>query len=160
MKTLGMKISSYRKLKGMTQEGLAASMNVTPQAVSKWENDWSIPELPLLLDLADLFGVTLDALVREDDTVPVAQLLPEAERKPSEQTVVRIRVDTATGDNIRLNLPLAILKSETPLLDMAGIQIVDKIDWEKIVALAEQGVTGTLVEVTTGDGHYVEITVE
>ena len=37
MKTLGKKISEYRKLRGMTQEDLAVKLNVTSQAVSKWE---------------------------------------------------------------------------------------------------------------------------
>ncbi|WP_273399142.1 helix-turn-helix domain-containing protein, partial [Traorella massiliensis] len=47
MKTLGTKIAEYRKLKKMTQEELASKLNVSSQAVSKWENDLSIPDLPI-----------------------------------------------------------------------------------------------------------------
>lgn len=59
---LGEQIARNRKRLGLTQEGLAARLGVTNQAVSKWENDQSCPDLPLLPLLADLFGITLDAL--------------------------------------------------------------------------------------------------
>ena len=45
MKTLGTKISELRKTRGMTQDELAEKMGVSPQAVSKWENDLSMPDL-------------------------------------------------------------------------------------------------------------------
>ena len=64
MKTLGKKISEVRKLHGMTQEELAVKLNVTSQAVSKWENDLSIPDLPTLIELSDLFHISLDELVK------------------------------------------------------------------------------------------------
>ena len=44
METLGKRISDYRKQKNMTQEQLAEAMEISPQAVSKWENDISCPE--------------------------------------------------------------------------------------------------------------------
>ena len=46
MKALGTKISELRKARGMTQDELADKMGVSPQAVSKWENDLSMPDLP------------------------------------------------------------------------------------------------------------------
>ena len=45
MKTIGQNIAGYRKEKGITQETLAEICSVTPQAVSKWENDVSYPEI-------------------------------------------------------------------------------------------------------------------
>ena len=60
MKTLGTKIAEYRKLKKMTQEELASKLNVSSQAVSKWENDLSIPDLQILIELSDIFNVSLD----------------------------------------------------------------------------------------------------
>ena len=48
MKALGTKISELRKARGMTQDELADKMGVSPQAVSKWENDLSMPDLPVL----------------------------------------------------------------------------------------------------------------
>ena len=47
MKSLGTKISELRKARSMTQDELAVKMGVSPQAVSKWENDLSMPDLPI-----------------------------------------------------------------------------------------------------------------
>ena len=51
MITIGQNISINRKEKGMTQEQLAEICNVSPQAVSKWENDISYPDITLLKQL-------------------------------------------------------------------------------------------------------------
>jgi len=60
--TLGKNIAFYRKEKAMTQEALAVALGVTNQAVSKWEADACCPDIQLLPKLADLFGISLDAL--------------------------------------------------------------------------------------------------
>ena len=53
-------IARLRKQKGITQEELANSLGVTNQAVSKWESAQCCPDISLLPDIADYFGVTLD----------------------------------------------------------------------------------------------------
>ena len=55
--TIGNRISKYRKEKGLTQEGLAEKLGVSSQAVSKWENDQSCPDIGLLSDLARILGI-------------------------------------------------------------------------------------------------------
>lgn len=55
-------IARHRKLLGMTQEQLAGRLGVTYQAVSKWENGQSCPDIMLIPLLADLFGITIDEL--------------------------------------------------------------------------------------------------
>ena len=60
--TLGKNIAGLRKARGLTQEALATALGVTNQAVSKWEQDACCPDIQLLPRLADLFGVTMDAL--------------------------------------------------------------------------------------------------
>lgn len=68
---IGAKIKELRKKKDMTQEKLAEYLNVSFQAVSKWETETASPDLPLLVALAKLFGVTTDELLgvpqNEDD---------------------------------------------------------------------------------------------
>lgn len=59
---LGNTITHYRKKLGITQEQLAQKLEVTNQAVSKWETDQCCPDVALLPKLADIFGVTIDAL--------------------------------------------------------------------------------------------------
>lgn len=59
-------IRIFRKEKGLTQEQLAEVFNVTMGAVHKWEAGLSIPDLSLLMDMADFFDVTMDVLVGFD----------------------------------------------------------------------------------------------
>ena len=56
-------IKFYRKEKNFTQEQLAEAMGVSVGAVSKWESGASVPELSLILELADFFGISVDALL-------------------------------------------------------------------------------------------------
>ena len=60
--TLGEKIAEKRRVRGMTQEEVAEKLGVTSQAVSKWENKVSLPDITLLPAIADLFETTIDAL--------------------------------------------------------------------------------------------------
>jgi len=62
---IGNNISALRKKKGITQEELANELGVSAQAVSKWENNSSCPDVSLLTEIADYFGVSVDALLRE-----------------------------------------------------------------------------------------------
>ena len=61
--TLGKRIMAGRKQLGLTQDQLAEQLGVTAQAVSKWENDQSCPDITMLPRLADLFGTTTDVLL-------------------------------------------------------------------------------------------------
>lgn len=59
---LGKQIAYYRKQKGLTQEALAKYLNISNQAVSKWEANQSYPDITLLTKLADIFEISLDQL--------------------------------------------------------------------------------------------------
>lgn len=81
--TLGKRISARRKGLGLTQDALAERLGVTAQAVSKWENDQSCPDITMLPKLAEVFACTTDALLgieRNEITVPAdtEPALPEA----------------------------------------------------------------------------------
>lgn len=62
----GENMQFLRKQKGMTQEDLAEQMAVSRQTVSKWESDQSFPETDKLIALCDLFGCSMDVLLRGD----------------------------------------------------------------------------------------------
>ena len=55
-------IARLRRERGMTQEALAEVIGVSPQTISKWENNTTYPDIALLPVLADVFGVTIDVL--------------------------------------------------------------------------------------------------
>ena len=61
--TLGRRIARLRLARTATQERLAKELNVSPQAVNKWENDINYPDISLLPDLARFLGVSVDELL-------------------------------------------------------------------------------------------------
>ena len=63
---LACKIIKLRKKNGWSQEELAEKMNVSRQAVSKWESAQTIPDLEKILQLSALFGVTTDYLLKDE----------------------------------------------------------------------------------------------
>lgn len=63
---IGSKIKTLRLSKSMTQEQLAKALHVSAQAVSKWENGKSYPDIHSLLLLSALFDVSLDQLIKGD----------------------------------------------------------------------------------------------
>ena len=64
--TLGQKLKALLKENSMTQEDLAERLEVSRQAVGKWVNDKGIPEVGKLVQISDLFGVSMDYLLKED----------------------------------------------------------------------------------------------
>ena len=65
--TLAEKILSLRTARGMSQDDLAEKLEVSRQSVSKWETAQSTPDLDKIIKLADLFGVSVDQLVRDGE---------------------------------------------------------------------------------------------
>ena len=60
---LGSNIRSFRKSKGFTQEELAGMLGVTPQAVSRWESEAGLPDVSMIVPIAQTLGITTDALL-------------------------------------------------------------------------------------------------
>lgn len=67
MEAIGKTIARLRRERGMTQEALAEIIGVLPQTVSKWEKHTTCPDVALLPVIADVFGVTIDALYGRED---------------------------------------------------------------------------------------------
>jgi len=87
--TLGERIYKYRTEKDLSQLELAEVLDVSRQSVSKWETDASVPDLDKLVKLCDLFGVSMDELVRGVE--------PKAEECKEPQVIVReVKVGTPT----------------------------------------------------------------
>jgi len=61
------KLQMLRKKNGYSQEELADKIGIARQTVSKWENGQAIPELNGLILLSELYGVTIDRMVKDDD---------------------------------------------------------------------------------------------
>ena len=165
MDTLGKRIAALRKEKGMTQEELAEKLGVSPQAISKWENEQSCPDISLLPRLAAIFGVTTDLLLTgEQETTPPVQMLPPEKRKDINDMMLRILVESADGDKVRVNLPMALvqvaMEMGMELPQVNGNDALKNIDLGKILELVRHGAIGNLVEIESVDGDTVKVFVE
>lgn len=162
--TLGARLARLRREKKMTQDEVAEQLNVSPQAVSKWENDQSCPDILLLPQIAAMFGVTTDVLLKGEESEPKVRLLPPEERRSFDKMMLRVNVNSADGDIVHVNLPMPLLKVAMEIgMKIPGVEnreILQSIDMNQIVALAEQGLIGRLVEVQSADGDIVEVVVE
>ena len=163
--TIGNRIAKFRKEKNMTQEELANRLGVSSQAVSKWENDASCPDISLLPQLSKVLGITADELLTGKNNE--VRMVPPEQRKPFDQLVMRVKVNSADGDKVRVNLPMPMIKvcmeiGVNMLPNMGGEQaeMFKNVDMSKLVQMVELGMTGKLVEVESADGDTVEIMVE
>lgn len=162
--TLGKRIAALRRDKGLKQEELARQLGVTPQAVSKWENDQTCPDITLLPDLARILGVSVDELLSGKALEPAVKVLPAEQRKDIKDMVLRIVVDSAEGDKVRVNLPVGLVEAALDMgMDMSQFTDNDAlkgIDLGKILNLVRCGSVGNLVEVESAEGDIVRIFVE
>ena len=93
----GAAIAAHRQRMNLSQQGLAGLMNVTHQAVSKWEKGLALPDTETLLALAKLFGVSMEELLTgvlpkepEEETTPTAEEAPAQESAPEEPAAIPV----------------------------------------------------------------------
>ena len=163
--TLGKRIGALRREKGLKQDELAEKLGVSPQAVSKWETDQTCPDISLLPLLAQILGITVDELLSgKQEAAPIVQMLPEDQRKDIKDMMLRVTVDSAEGDRVRVNLPIALVEiameigMEMPQIN--GSEALKGIDMKKVLEMVRLGFVGNLVEVDSADGDRIRISVE
>lgn len=161
--TLGEKLTLYRKKNNLTQDAVAETLGVTAQAVSKWENDASCPDIMLLPRIADLYGTTIDELLSRE-VAPVVALVPEERRRPLDEMIFRVLVDSVDGDHVKINLPMSLVKAVLAAGSSVGEMKFGKVDlsgvdFEQLIRLVENGALGRLVEVDSAEGDHVVIEV-
>ena len=107
---LGTKLADLRKRNGFSQEVLAEKMGVSRQAVSKWERGESTPDTDTLIELSNLYSVSLDVLVgnKQEDTTPP----PEKEQKTKTEPIEK-------GEALYPGLSAKLLKFPVPLVVVA-----------------------------------------
>lgn len=161
--TLGKRIATFRKEKNLKQDDLAQKLNISPQAISKWENDLTCPDISILPELSSILGVSIDELLtgKKEETV---KMVPVEDRKEMSKMMLKIVVDSPKGDKVKINLPLSLIQAAIDMgISMPEISSNDSlknIDLNKILELVKQGVIGNLMEVESADGDIVKIFVE
>ncbi|MEA4812979.1 MAG: helix-turn-helix transcriptional regulator [Anaerolineaceae bacterium] len=161
--SLGTRIAELRRAKGITQEEMAGKLNVSPQAVSKWENDISCPDIMALPQIAKMLGTSVDELL-SGHSKPEIQLLPEEKRKNPDDLIFRIIVNSSDGDKVRVNLPVPLIRMGLQLgmkmPQISGNDVLKDVDLSELMGMVDKGLIGKLVEVESADGDIVDILVE
>lgn len=160
--TFGQRFQRLRKAVGLTQEEVATKLNITAQAVSKWENDVSAPDISVLPELSEILNVSVDEMLGK--TSPVADVTVSAAKKDPADLVFRIKIISSNGDKVNVNIPLALAKvfvtSDADAPKINGKDIFHDIDIGQILALVDKGVIGKIVEIKSANGDVVEVWVE
>ena len=101
------KLVKLRKLKGLTQDELASAIGVSRQAVYKWESGVSYPEVPKLIEMKLIFGISIDDLL--DDNYEV--VLPEKKKRKrlsnEEKKAIEAKVETEEAPAAPVEEPAA-----------------------------------------------------
>ena len=152
-----MNIKDIRTRKGLTQAEVASALGVSSVVYSRYETGSRQPSIDILIQLADIFGVTVDYLLGRGGNKPVVTTT----QKNIDQLVFKIRILSANKDKVSINLPLGIVKllAKNGELEMLKDKKID-IDVTQLIALAEQGIVGELVNIESAGGDTVKITVE
>lgn len=119
-------IRFYRKQKGLTQEQLAEAMGVSVAAVSKWEQGQSLPEIPMLMELADFFDLSVDALLgyrlRANDRKSIVERMKRLRREDNYDEGI------AEAEKALQKFPntFSVVYECAKLFEMAGLKRQDK----------------------------------
>lgn len=162
-KTIGKKLYELRKQSGFTQDYVAEKLGVSAQAVSKWENDIACPDIMTLPHIAELYGITVDELFKNDDVKSNVKY-EKTEKVNENELVLRVYVDTSNGDDIKVNLPYILVKE---LINVGkdissvftGIDLT-AVNFESVFKMVELGVLGEIVTVKTQNGDDIRVVVE
>ena len=157
MPTLGKRIAEKRKSRGWTQEALAARLNVTAQAVSKWETGASSPDLSLLPMLARELGTSIDQLMTGENAPP---------SKTGEAQNLRINVTHEDGETSDIVMPLTLVRQCMADGNTNNISINFgksdenvEIEMQGIMRLIDAGMTGKIMTLKAGK-NTIELTAE
>jgi len=162
MKTIGQNIARLRKEKNITQEKLAEICSVSPQAVSKWENDLSCPDVTLLKLISRTLGVSVDELL-DDGEGPITTLSEMGEKKAKLLKILALDGE----EKVKINVPVALIEvllNNESLKNSISIggksKAFDAVDFQQIMQMVSLGVMGKLLEVESSSGEIVEVWVE
>lgn len=160
MAGIGENIAALRKKAGLTQEELSEKMCVTAQAVSKWENDLSCPDLENIRSMAKLFDVTVDELLNGRKDVPE---LKSDEPEKVAKRILHIQVHAGENTRINVRIPTAVFlkMAETGTLDKLLGEEMESEQLEMVTEIIRSGTVGSIVSLDDNNSNtHVEITVE
>ena len=133
-------LKRLRKERSLTQEQLAEALGVTTGAVYKWESGRSLPDLPMLLRLADLFGLSLDALVGYGVQHGGVTALEERINALQREKKYDAAADEAEKALLRFPNDFRIVYRAGELYAVAGLELSDPPKARRAIALLERAI--------------------
>ncbi len=160
--TIGSRIAQGRKSKGYTQEEFSQMLGVTPQAVSKWENDSSCPDIQLLPQIAQILGMTTDEIL-SGKKAEEPKSAPKIDVDTS-KLKININVVKPNQNPIYVSLPFVMVKNFAKIGNgisgIVGNGTIDNVKFDEILTLVENGATGEILNVVAEDNTTVSISIE
>ncbi len=160
--TIGSRIAQGRKSKGYTQEDFSQMLGVTPQAVSKWENDSSCPDIQLLPQIAQILGMTTDEIL-SGKKAEEPKSAPKIDVDTS-KLKININVVKPNQNPINVSLPFVMVKNFAKIGNgisgIVGNGTIDNVKFDEILTLVENGATGEILNVVAEDNTTVSISIE
>lgn len=160
-KTIGKKLYDLRKQSGFTQDYVAEKLGVSAQAVSKWENDIACPDIMTLPKIAEIYGITIDELFKNEEVQSKVKY-EKTEKVNETELIFRVYVDTVNGDTVKVNLPYVLVKELIKVgknISFTGVDL-SGVDFESVFKMVEMGVLGEIVTIKTQNGDDIRVVVE
>ena len=154
MDTIGKRISEYRKKKNLKQDELAEMLGVSAQAVSKWENDLSCPDISLLPALSDNLCVSIDEIITGKRYYPGTCNIEELDDK-----TFTLLFESDGVECSKMNIPMSRVRKAVengldPIILADCKQAFNYVDFAAVInivaGIAETGQTGVLFECSDG----------
>ena len=149
--TLGEKIRTLRKNAQLSQEALAEQLDVSRQAVSKWENDNGLPENEKLIKMAKLFHVSLDTFINDAEDIAPAASAASAEDEQLSLAAAEGYLDFRCHRCQRVGLAVLLLIASLGLTFFLSDLVMLLLMLIDIVAIAQ------LILVAAADNPYKEL---
>lgn len=158
LNTLGERLASARKNKGLTQDELANHLDVTPQAISKWENNLSCPDILLLPKISELLGIGIEELLTGSGKKEAAVKTPVTDNS---KLKLKINISPINKKPTKITVPVALVKRiariGNGISGIIGGDTISSSQMEEILSLAEEGATGEILNIEADDGTVIKI---
>lgn len=160
---LGKSISEKRKSKGMTQEELASNLGVSPQAVSKWENNLSCPDITLLPEIAHIFNISVDELLNAEKKDAYTSHTPKTKEEPiSEEAPASgkkitklVMIREFNGKISTIKVPISVVRLGLNIGAVFGGLTNDQAN--SVEAAIKSGIVGEIVNIEGDNGEKMII---
>lgn len=174
--TLGSRIAKKRKALNLTQEEFSQILGVTAQAVSKWENDASCPDIMLLPKISKVLDVSIDELMgvntkkhnnesEEPEKIEAENVTEFIDEKRSKADIAKLKLRINIIDNrnkpVRIALPMPFVmrmaNMGVKISGVLGTNAINDSQLDQILELVRNGVAGEIFDLTADDGTNIKI---